>query len=327
MLTRAGERAASLAANDEAQHYFERAAELADDPLAEAAPTRTCRRRLRGPRDGPSRRRRTSALALELYEAQGLTHPAARVSASLGVVEWRTGRLEEAVERMERGVRRSSPATRSTPTSRPSPPSSAGSTSSRARSSSRPSGSTRRSRSPSRSGFPSVLSHALNTQGLIAGSRGRFEQARALITHALGLALENDLAAAALRAYNNLGDLLDRRDRYEEAIGLHATGARARPEGRRPAHGVDADRGARLLLDAGRPLERVARAHRAGSAGTTGRAGPRSHSWTAAPSIPHVHRRDRRRPRRSTSRRGGCSPSSPRGRIRRTSRIDRATSS
>src|SRR5207247_3426091 len=36
MLTRAGERAASLAANEEAQHYFERAAELAGDPLAEA---------------------------------------------------------------------------------------------------------------------------------------------------------------------------------------------------------------------------------------------------------------------------------------------------
>ena len=37
MLTRAGERAASLAANEEAQHYFERAAELADDRSPEAA--------------------------------------------------------------------------------------------------------------------------------------------------------------------------------------------------------------------------------------------------------------------------------------------------
>src|SRR5439155_24259593 len=37
MLTRAGERAASLAANDEALHYFERAAGLSDEPLAEAA--------------------------------------------------------------------------------------------------------------------------------------------------------------------------------------------------------------------------------------------------------------------------------------------------
>ncbi len=68
--------------------------------------------------------------------------------------------------------------------------------------------------------LPDVLSNALNTQGLIAGSRGHFEQARALIVHALELALEHDLNGAALRAYNNLGDLLDRRDRYEEAIVL-----------------------------------------------------------------------------------------------------------
>ena len=36
MLVRAGERAASLAANEEAQHAFERAAELSDDPLEQA---------------------------------------------------------------------------------------------------------------------------------------------------------------------------------------------------------------------------------------------------------------------------------------------------
>jgi tetratricopeptide (TPR) repeat protein len=63
-----------------------------------------------------------------------------------------------------------------------------------------------------------VLSEALNTQGLIAGYAGRFEQALALMKHSLELALEHDLTGSALRAYNNLGDLLDRRDRYEEAI-------------------------------------------------------------------------------------------------------------
>jgi len=31
-----------------------------------------------------------------------MTHPAARVSARLGEVEWRTGQLEQALERMER---------------------------------------------------------------------------------------------------------------------------------------------------------------------------------------------------------------------------------
>ena len=66
--------------------------------------------------------------------------------------------------------------------------------------------------------LPEVLSEALNTQGLLAGSAGRSEQALALLKHSLELALEHDLTRSALRAYNNLGDLLDRRDRYEEAI-------------------------------------------------------------------------------------------------------------
>ena len=79
-----------------------------------------------------------------------------------------------------------------------------------------------------------MLSQALNTQGLIASWGGRSEQSLALLKHALELALEHDLAAAALRAYNNLGDLLDRRDRYEEAIELHRSGlALARKAGDR----------------------------------------------------------------------------------------------
>ena len=38
------------------------------------------------------------------------------------------------------------------------------------------------------------------------------------------IALENDRTAAALRAYNNLGDMLDRRDRAEEAIEVQSAG-------------------------------------------------------------------------------------------------------
>jgi tetratricopeptide (TPR) repeat protein len=68
--------------------------------------------------------------------------------------------------------------------------------------------------------LPETLSQALNTQGLITLWGGRPEQSLALLKRALDLALENDLSAAALRAYNNLGDWLDRRDRYEEAIAL-----------------------------------------------------------------------------------------------------------
>jgi len=82
--------------------------------------------------------------------------------------------------------------------------------------------------------LPEVLSQGLNTQALITGFGGRSEQSLALYKHALELALEHDLTAAALRAYNNLGDLLDRRDRYEEAIALQRQGlALARKAGYR----------------------------------------------------------------------------------------------
>ena len=175
--------------------------------------------------------------ALGLYEAQRLTHPAARVSARLGEVEWRTGRLDEALERMERAfavladdepdadlatlaaelgrlhffkgdvelaARRIDVAIEIAESL----------------------------------WLPEILSQALNTQGLISSWGGRSEQSLALLKHALELALENDLAAAALRAYINLGDRLDRRDRYEEAIELDRRGVALARKAGLPVAGV-----------------------------------------------------------------------------------------
>jgi class 3 adenylate cyclase/tetratricopeptide (TPR) repeat protein len=232
MLTRAGERAASLAANDEAQHYFERAAELADDPLAEAA----LRERAGATAWVAGRAEEAQTQferALELYEAQGLTHPAARISARLGEVEWRMGHLDEALARMELAF---------DVLSGDEPDADLAELAAQL----------------GRMHFfrgqlelatkrvdvaieiaeslwlPEVLSQGLNTQSLITSFAGRSEQSLALLKHALELALEHDLTAAALRAYNNLGDLLDRRDRYEEAIELQRQGlALARKAGHR----------------------------------------------------------------------------------------------
>ena len=82
--------------------------------------------------------------------------------------------------------------------------------------------------------LPEVLSQALNTQGLLASLNGRSELSLALMKHALELALDNDLAQAALRAYNNVSDQLERRDRYDEAIDLCRRGIElARKDGRR----------------------------------------------------------------------------------------------
>src|SRR5262245_26465069 len=56
----------------------------------------------------------------------------------------------------------------------------------------------------------------------------------ALYSHSLKLALEHDLPTPALRAYNNLGDSLGARDRYEEALAYHENGiALARRVGNR----------------------------------------------------------------------------------------------
>src|SRR5439155_26333664 len=77
MLARAGERAASLAANEEAQHYFEQAAALAEEPLAEA----TLRERAGEAAWAAGEGERAQAQferALALFEAEGATHPAAR---------------------------------------------------------------------------------------------------------------------------------------------------------------------------------------------------------------------------------------------------------
>jgi class 3 adenylate cyclase/tetratricopeptide (TPR) repeat protein len=232
MLTRAGERAASLAANEEAQHYFERAAELSDEPMTEAslrerAGTAAWVAGRVEPAEAHFQR------ALQIFQEQGETHPAARVSARLGEVEWRLGHLDDALARME---------TAFTVLSGDEPDADLATLAAEL-------GRLHFFRGESEIGqrrietaieiaeslwLPEVLSQALNTQGLLASFGGRNELSLALLKHALELALEHDLTSAALRAYNNLGDLLDRRDRYEEAIALQRRGvALARKAGYR----------------------------------------------------------------------------------------------
>jgi class 3 adenylate cyclase/tetratricopeptide (TPR) repeat protein len=216
MLIRAGERAAALAASEEAQRYFEQAAELADQPLERARLLEWAGEMAwTGGRGEAAAAHFSDAIAL--FQAQGQTHPAARVSARLGEVQWRGGRLELALDRMEQafGVLVAEEADEDLATL---------------------------AAELGRLHFfkgeldiaaerievaldiaeslwlPEVLSQALNTKSGIADVRGRSEEALALLTHALKVALENDLPTAALRAYDNLSDSLCRRDRYEEAL-------------------------------------------------------------------------------------------------------------
>jgi class 3 adenylate cyclase/tetratricopeptide (TPR) repeat protein len=232
MLARAGERAASLAAVEEAQHYFEHAVELADDPLVEAE----LRERAGEMASLGLRHDQAEAhfrRSLELLEAAGRTHPAARVSARLGEVEWSRGHLEEAIERMERAF---------AVLSADEPDADFAVLAAQLGRLQFFHGNLDRASELLELGvslaesllLPEIIAQALNTYGVISTFRGRAETAQALFAHSLKLALEHDLSTPALRAYNNLGDSFIRRDRYDEALSHHASGlALARKVGNR----------------------------------------------------------------------------------------------
>lgn len=100
-LARAGERAASLAANEEAQRYFEQGADLAEDPVVKAG---LLERAGQMAWLGARMEGATSLMerAITLFEDRGDTHSAARVSARLGEITWIAGRIDQAIDRMER---------------------------------------------------------------------------------------------------------------------------------------------------------------------------------------------------------------------------------
>jgi class 3 adenylate cyclase/tetratricopeptide (TPR) repeat protein len=216
LLTQAGQRAAALAASAEAHRYFEEAAELADQPAVQAQLQEQAGQ-MAWMAGSSEQAGAHFTQAIELFQAAGLTHPAARVSARLGEVDWVAGRLEQGLERMEAAYRvlQAEEADEDLATL---------------------------AAELGRLHFfkgeldvaaerievalelaeslwlPEVLSQALNTKGGIAQFKGRSEEALALLRHALEIAVQNDLPTAALRAYGNLSDLLCRRDRYEEAL-------------------------------------------------------------------------------------------------------------
>jgi tetratricopeptide (TPR) repeat protein len=99
----AGERAASLAASAEAERYFVQSADLADEPLVKAELYERA-----GERAAAAARLDEAQAdyqrAIELFEVEGATHPAARVSARIGDVDFQLGNLDQALERMERAL-------------------------------------------------------------------------------------------------------------------------------------------------------------------------------------------------------------------------------
>ena len=103
MLTRAGERAASLAAAREAQRYFEQAAELADDAVA-CAELQDRAAQMAWRRGRSEEARSLFDQALTTFERAGRVQSAARVSARLAEIDFREGRPADAVARLEKAL-------------------------------------------------------------------------------------------------------------------------------------------------------------------------------------------------------------------------------
>jgi len=215
-LRRAGEHAASLAAWEEAQRYFEQAIELSDDPLSRAElHERAGQMGWAGGRIEAAHRHYEAAI--ELFESAGQIHPAARVSARMGEVVWAEGHIDQAVERIESSmdVLRDEPdadlAWLAAQLGRflffMGKPDRAAERLEQALT------------MAESLGLPEVLSQALNTKALILlSARGRPEEGLALLRHSLVVALDNDVSSAAQRAYYNLSNLLYYRDQHDEAL-------------------------------------------------------------------------------------------------------------
>jgi class 3 adenylate cyclase/predicted ATPase len=232
MLARAGERTASLAAPAEAERHFFRASELADRDdhmaylLEQAAHMAYQSGRLDEARSHYEQ-------AMTILVSLSSDHAAARVSARLAEIEWEQGRLVEPVNRMEQAFAVLSDedpdedlATLAAQLGRlhffKGEMDIAKRRLETALEIAEP------------LGLPEVVSQALNTKAIVLTFQGRSEEAMALLTHALKVALNNELSVAALRAYVNLSELLFRRDHLQDSLDNYEEGlALARRVGNR----------------------------------------------------------------------------------------------
>ncbi|MGA3214121.1 MAG: adenylate/guanylate cyclase domain-containing protein [Acidimicrobiales bacterium] len=219
-LMRAGERAAALAVAEGAQRYFELALELSEDARSRAAlDERAGQMALVAVLTDDARAHFEAAISA--LDAIGETHASARVSARLGEVDFLQERLEQGIERMERAF---------SLLADEEPDADLATLAAQLARLHLFSGTHDLAAArvefalvlAERLRLPEQLSQALNTKAVLLEFQGRLEEAMALMRHALKVALDNDLSAAALRAYNNLAAFLFGNDRYAEAKELQS---------------------------------------------------------------------------------------------------------
>jgi predicted ATPase/class 3 adenylate cyclase len=217
MLERAGHRAASLAATEEAQRHFEQASELAKHAVVQAELLeRAGQMALRGGRlDAATAHFERS---IEILEREGHPHAAARVSGRVGEVYWIQGHIDRAVEQMEASF---------AVLSNDEPDEDLAWLTAQLGRFQYFNGRVDRAMETIERALdmaeslwaPEILSHALNTKGtILSEGKARPEEGLLLQRHALQMALHHQLAPAALRAYYNVSNVLYYHDRFEESL-------------------------------------------------------------------------------------------------------------
>jgi len=215
-LVEAAERAASLTANEEAQRYYEQAAELADEPTVKAELLEGAGRvAWMGARGSVAIAHLRGAL--EIFESLALTRPAGRVGARLGEVLGRSGRPAEARELLERSLE-----LLGTEDPDESMAALSGSLGTMLFFAGEVDSAGERVEDALEIAevlwLPEILAAQLITKSFVLDGRGRRAEALGILKYALELALENDLPSEAIRAYENLSHQMQTRDRYQEAL-------------------------------------------------------------------------------------------------------------
>jgi tetratricopeptide (TPR) repeat protein len=201
---------------ENAQRYFEQAIELSTEASMRAElHERAGQMAWMGGHAAPARSHFEEAIAA--FDSIGLTHPSARVSAALAEIMWQEGEIEDAIQRLTAAFEVMSAEERDADLA------------THAAQLGRLlyfSGRTEEALTHIEVALavaeavkaPEPFSQALNTKGLILATHGRFDEGALLVRHALQVALDNDLASAALRAYSNVAAIHSWQDRLEDLL-------------------------------------------------------------------------------------------------------------
>jgi class 3 adenylate cyclase/tetratricopeptide (TPR) repeat protein len=213
-LAEAGGRAISLALGEEAGRLFDHAAELAEDDLSRAELLEQAGRAALLAGHLPDGRERLEA-ATAIYEAAERRDAAARATGVLAEILALEDRLDEAIELAQRAHDGLSDGTFEKAVA-------AGHLAKLSLFAGDDERALEAGEAALRIAEPlqawDTIAESLLTRGAAQATIGRREEARTLLSGGLGIALEHDLPATAMRAHHNLAWMSLVQDRYHEAL-------------------------------------------------------------------------------------------------------------